>query len=130
MQGNVSRLEKHLESCSERPAKRSCDEMTTESDAMNSAKRRNQKPLDKHVVVTTADNKDSINMQLTRAILATNTPFSFVDNPQFKKFYQMLRPGLQLAGRHDVAGDLLNRVYSEELTEAQAFFKGAYKKLN
>ena len=48
-------------------------------------------------------------------VVATNSPFLLVENPEFKKFAQLLRPGVRLADRKTIGGSLLDHVYEEEM---------------
>ena len=47
-------------------------------------------------------------------MVAIGSPFSLVDHPEFKKFVEMLRPGVHLADRKRVGGELLDQVCERE----------------
>ena len=51
-----------------------------------------------------------------------------MDNPEFIKFCEMMRPGVQLARRLDISGKYLDAVHNEEMEKAKAELKGNYLK--
>ena len=135
LQGIPTRLEKHVETClktikpDETPEKRGDKRQLTDDEhelylELPPNKLRKVTTLDNMIVKTSNEESEALNMQLTRMIIATNSPFSFVDNKQVRKFHDMMRPGSHLAERHRVAGDLLDAVYDEEREKAKDLFKG------
>ena len=114
MQGIPDRLKKHALECSElgiAPKRRREDD-----DAATS--------MENIVVKTKGSEIHKLNIQLTRAIVASNSPFSMAENNQVKKLFDMLRPGVQLAGRQAISGALLDAVYDEEIQKAKQRLKG------
>ena len=137
LQGVKKRLEKHVESCqkiikehadntndsaeSKNEVHNIQDEMTSgdKNDTPNPPKRLKTGTLDDVVVSTKRTENDEINLQMTRFILASNSAFSVANNTEFHKFCKMLRPGVKVADRRDVGGDLLDVVYGEEMQKAK-----------
>ena len=66
-----------------------------------------------------------INRQVCRFVVATNSAFSVVDHPQFKKLCAMLRPGIRLANSHAVSGSLLDSIFNEEQDGLANIIKGS-----
>jgi len=52
-----------------------------------------------NVFHTSTSDAANLNMQMCRMVVATNSPFSIVEHPEFKKFCEMLRPEVRLADR-------------------------------
>ncbi len=46
-------------------------------------------------------------------VLATNSPFAFVENKEFVSLLQETRPGIQVPGRRALGGRILDVVYEE-----------------
>ena len=59
---------------------------------------------------TTCSEKEQIDLQMAKYISATNTPFSAVQNSEFKKLVQLLRPGYNPPSRFDIGAKLLDKV--------------------
>jgi hypothetical protein len=68
------------------------------------------------IVRTSQLDTNSIDHQIARYIYSTNSPFSSVEHPEFKKMVSSLRPGYEPPSRHDIAGRLLDSVH-ETLAE-------------
>ena len=52
--------------------------------------------MDNFVMKTSGNEKAAIDLQITRFVCATNSPFSIMEHPEFLKLITMLRPGYQL----------------------------------
>ena len=139
MQGVVKRMHTHYIKCHEikqftndsnseivrtstpqkRPAGIAFDKIDESSVSSSSPfKRAKQVQIDTSIVKTTDTQLHEINLQLTRAIASTNSPFSIAEGKQWRKLFSMLRHGIVLANRKQVGGDLLNQVYEEQITVA------------
>lgn len=80
--------------------------------------------LDRYIIKTSEKEKQSFDKQLARYIYATNSSFRTVENPQFQKFVEMIRPGYKLPTRKQIGGTILNEVYDEEITKGRLQLKG------
>ena len=60
------------------------------------------------------DQVDKFERQLGCFVYATTSPFSLVDNVEFKNLMELARPGIKLPARHAIGGRILQVVYDEE----------------
>lgn len=70
-----------------------------------------QRSMDAFAVRTSADQKARIDMQVARFFFGSNLPFRVVENNEFSKLVELLRPGYQPPNRKALAGDLLDTVH-------------------
>lgn len=143
MQGLVARMKSHYHSCTN--SVENCIEIVPEpgpatSDLSDSAptspvpvpmkraastlntpttKKLKTSSINKFVMQTSNSEKAAIDLQVARFIYATNSPFSTVEHPEFKKFVQMLRPGYCPPSRFDVADSLLDKVQASLVTDCK-----------
>lgn len=82
---------------------------------------RNQ--LDRFIIKTSEKEKHMLDKQLGRYLYATNSSFRSVENPQFQKFVEMLRPGYKLPTRKQIGESILSEVYDEEIAEGKLLVK-------
>lgn len=68
--------------------------------------------MKRFTISTSQEDKKKIDLQLSRYMFATNTPFNHVEHPQFLKLMEILRPGYKPPNRKQVAGSLLDEVYN------------------
>ena len=115
-----TRMKSHLEKCT---PETSSSNVVVDLDASSEpvTPRRCQSTL--NVVRTTIDEQKELDLQLARAIYSSNSPFSLVNNPHFRKYQTMMRPGVSFADRHFIGGEMLDRVYDEESTKAKGSFQ-------
>ena len=57
---------------------------------------------------------DQLERQVGKFVFSTNAPFSIVENQDFLRMMQMVRPGIKLPGRHTIGGRILDDVYMDE----------------
>ena len=57
---------------------------------------------------------DEFERQVGRFVYATNAPFKVVENEEFLKLMEMMRPGIKIPARRAVAGRILQDVHDEE----------------
>lgn len=76
------------------------------------------------VVRTNRDQQVAIDLQLCRCIVAANIPFRIVENPEWRKLMEMLRPGVKIANRHNLAGNLLEKLHDFEIEKLKTTFNG------
>ena len=50
--------------------------------------------LEQLMTKTSPEQKQNLDKQAARLVYATSSPFTFVENAEFKKYSQLLRPGL------------------------------------
>ena len=125
-QGIPTRMEKHVEVCAvlNVSLKRARDDDDSDTPHAEVVKRHVGGPIDRCTIRTTNAELHELNLQLTRAVVASNSCFSLVENKHMKMFFDKMRPGVQLAGRHAISGQLLDEVYEQELAKAKDFLKG------
>ncbi|CAG8509983.1 11750_t:CDS:2, partial [Scutellospora calospora] len=73
------------------------------------------------ISVLSIRDKTSINRQLLRAIISSNIPLSFVEDPEVIKLFNMLKPGYQLPSRKWISTDILDNVYENVQHGVQQF---------
>ena len=76
----------------------------------------NQKPskmrkLDTFVVTTDASTKMKLDSQVAKAFYSCRIPFNAIENDEFRKLIEMLRPGYNPPSRKDLSGFLLDKEY-------------------
>lgn len=81
--------------------------------------------LSQFVIRTNRSDKEEIDKQIARAIYATNSSFTFIEQPEVKKAIALLRPGYVPPSRHDVANRLLTEVYNEEKSKCFKSLSGS-----
>lgn len=70
--------------------------------------------LSSFVIRTSKSDKEEIDKQIAKALYATNSSFTCIEQPQVKKAIALLRPGYVPPSRHDVSNRLLTEIYNEE----------------
>ncbi|CAG8513028.1 550_t:CDS:2, partial [Cetraspora pellucida] len=73
------------------------------------------------ISVLSIRDKTSINRQLLRVIISSNTPLSFVEDPEVIKLFNMLKPRYQLPSRKWISTDILDNVYENVQHGVQQF---------
>ena len=68
---------------------------------------------------TGKDLQEAIDRQVCRFLVATNSPFSLVENCEFLKLINLLRPGAKVANRRAMGGRLLDEVHEEEIVKVR-----------
>ena len=76
------------------------------------------------VIKTTAYEKAAIDEQIVRLVYATNSPFTFVEHPEFLKLMKMMRPGYTPPTRYAVSDALLNKVHGSLENDCGAELEG------
>lgn len=79
-----------------------------------------QRSMDAFAVRTSADQKARIDMQVARFFFGSNLPFRVVENNEFSKLVELLRPGYQPSNRKALAGNLLDTVHEEVIQSMKA----------
>lgn len=74
----------------------------------------NNNVMDKYIIKTTGHAKKEIDEQLARFFFATNIAFHKVENPEFIKLCNILRPGYVPPNEKTLANSLLTNVYEKE----------------
>lgn len=69
--------------------------------------------MNQFVIRTSQHERKQLDLQVARYIFATNTSFRSVDNTEFLKLVNMLRPGYTPPNRFKVGNELLNEVYDQ-----------------
>ena len=59
-----------------------------------------------------------------RCIIATNSPFTFSGNKQFKRLVEMLRPGTTVPNRNKISDEIVDKIYNEEKLKVAAVVNG------
>lgn len=68
--------------------------------------------MKRFIIATSQEDKKKIDLQLSRYMFATNTPFNHVEHPELLKLMEILRPGYKPPNRKQIAGKLLDEVYN------------------
>ena len=76
------------------------------------AKKLKTTSLSSYLYTTTEDEKKALDIQVATMMYATNTPFNWIDHPQVKKVFSMLRPGYSPPSRHEVSTRLLDEIHA------------------
>ena len=120
-------MQKHLDNCTEyEKTKRPRDEADVNEG--NAAKKQTTNQYwDNFTVKTSRDEVRDLGLQLTRAIISSNSPFSLVEDAEFKKYHNQMRPGMPLPSRHTVGGEYLDVIYQQEVGKAKSSLSGQYK---
>lgn len=71
-----------------------------------------QRSMDAFVVRKSVDQNTEIDMQVARFFFGSNLPFRVVENKEFSKLMELLRPGYQPPNRKTLAGELLDAVHN------------------
>ena len=81
------------------------------------------KGLSSFVVRTSSTEKSAIDEQVARTIYATNSPFRFVEHPEFQKLMSMMRPGYRPPSRKEIADKFLPVVFQKEMDQCKEVLK-------
>jgi hypothetical protein len=145
LQGIVVRMEKHAKICKDlkqmngseeslstsitasrsTPVKRKQCELDIDIDSCTPNKKQRQSCIDSNIVKTSEAFQYQLDLQLCRAIASSNAPFVFVENKEFRKYCDMLRPGASVPNRHRIGGDLLDTVYQQQLDKVKSTTAGS-----
>ena len=71
------------------------------------------------LAMTSSDNTHDIELQIGRYFIASNTSFLQVENKEFGKLLQQLKPGVKIPNRRRLAGPILDKIYMEEKEKAK-----------
>jgi hypothetical protein len=69
--------------------------------------------------------KNSIDKQILLALISTNVPFSFVENLEVIKLFQMLRPSYQLPSRNWISTNMLDQLHDGVDGEIKKFISSS-----
>jgi len=79
-----------------------------------SVKKTDQRNINSFVIKTTAAEEAALNIQVARYVYSSNSPFTCVENKEFLKLIEMLRPGYKPPNRHQIGDNLLHNVFETE----------------
>ena len=65
--------------------------------------------------MTSQEKQHEIELQIGRYFVSSNTAFRQVENQEFQKLVQKLKPGVEIPNRKRLAGPILDELYNEEL---------------
>ena len=123
MQGIVSRMQKHLESCNRTVTTTSTDPdvieiPSTPSTALGPSNAKQQR-IDSFVSNTSAQESDQLDVLVARFFIATNTPFNRVEHPTSLALVSAPRSSYRPLNRHVIAEDLVNKATGGNLPGSQ-----------
>ena len=72
-----------------------------------------QTSISKFVATTTSNQKDKLDLQVARFFFSANIPFNVVENLEFTKLLNKLRPGYEPPNRKRISSGLLVKVNKE-----------------
>ena len=127
IQGLVSRVRQHHIYCVDETAivDAELNENGKRHVAPDSAQpKKKAKEMAHFVIKTTAYEKAAIDEQIARLVYATNSPFTFVEHPEFLKLKKMMRPGYTLPTRYAVSDALLNKAHGSLENDCRAELEG------
>jgi len=79
---------------------------------------------DSTVICTSDAYAAKIDNQLACYFFATNTPFQHIEHPEFKKVCEIMRPRYTPPSRKQLAGPILDEVYSSEIVKCRNLLQG------
>ena len=97
------------------PAHPACDLGEPEDEP--SKKKLKQGPL--NFVRTPPSTAAELDMAVARFVVASDSPFSIVENPLFLRMVQQLRPGYRPPNRHQISCELVDRMFDEEVDKVR-----------
>lgn len=80
--------------------------------------------MEPFIVRTSIANKKTFDIQIAKFIYATNTAFRHVEHPEFIKLINLLHPGYKPPSRHQIASELLDKVFDSELGKIKDCLNG------
>ena len=75
-------------------------------------------------VMTSQEKQHEIELQIGRYFVSSNTAFRQVENQEFQKLVQKLKPGVEIPNRKRLAGPILDELYNEEQKKVKALCSG------
>ncbi|XP_065668004.1 uncharacterized protein LOC136088247 [Hydra vulgaris] len=136
MEGQIQRMHEHIKKCKQSQPHEIMDSFedqqllegnspSTSQQQMksfqpNSTSADKYLKIDKFFTRTSLKEKDLFDLQLGRFIYSTNSSFRTVEHKEFKKFINVLHPGYTLPNRTQIGGEILDRVYTEEIEKCNA----------
>ena len=120
MQGIVSRMKAHQESCRKRKASEH-----EESPISNKPMK-----ITKFVSATSKEDKNDLDKKVASYFYATNTPFLHVEHKTFKDLCSRLRPSYTPPNRFQIGGKLLDEVHTDCGEKAKSYLKDNFVTLN
>lgn len=76
------------------------------------------------MITTSKEQLYRLHVQTARFFASTLSPFRQVEDPQFIRLWEMLRPGTAPPNRHQLSGNLLDVVYNEERSKIYGLVEG------
>lgn len=67
------------------------------------------------------DERNTINKQLLYALVSANVPFSFVENPEVIKLFNIIRPSYKLPSRKTLSTEILENVHNNVESQIEKF---------
>ncbi|XP_065644774.1 uncharacterized protein LOC124810501 [Hydra vulgaris] len=81
-----------------------------------------QKLIENYISRTSSDQKDVFDLQVAKFFFACNIPFNAVENREFKKCINFLRPGYDPPNRKKLSSELLDKVNDEVIVSMKSEF--------
>lgn len=76
------------------------------------------------VIRTTQIDKKNFDLQTAKFVYGTNTPFRYVEHPEFVKLINQLRSGYKLPNRHNIANNFLDEIFNTTISEIKSQLNG------
>ena len=115
MVNNAERMKSHWASCSKKND-------TSEGPSAPKQPRLTQSTLS--IPTNSHKKEDEINMLIAKFIIGTNSPFLHVENKNFCRLVDALRPGTKIPNRRTLAGPLLDKLFEQEKNKIERLVKG------
>ena len=87
-------------------------------------KRKLEVAKDIAIISTNESYAEKIREQMGRFFLATNTPFTHVEHPEFVKLVGLLRPGYKPPSRKQIANEILDEVHDKVFEQCKNELNG------
>ena len=109
MVNNAERMKSHFHACSTKTGDCSA------SEGASAAKQPRLIQSTLQVSSTGHTKQQEIDAAITKLVVGTNSPFVIVENANFRRLVDILRPGTKIPSRQTLAGPLLDKVFTEKL---------------
>jgi len=96
---------------------------TSQNHPTHTASNSKHRSISKFVGKTTSQDKLALDVQVSKFVFATNSPFRLIEHSEFQKFVNMLRPGYKLPDRKAIGSTLLDSVYNSVVSNQYQILK-------
>ena len=116
----IERIRNHLSKCVEysrslerNSSEHNIGELSEVDEVQPSPSSSKSQKIDKFISKTSEKEKENIDKQIGRAFFSNNFSFKSIENPEFLKACQMLRPGYNPPSRKKLGGEILETIFED-----------------